>query len=214
MRPVCTFVAILIAFTAISDELNAATLCDQDYKVLTKTPGAKCILIYRVDIGGECQGGYTHFLFIAGDETQHCEQYEGYRSESWFLKIFETFPTEVPDSAEIEDSVIHLTEIIDIVPPPFDSATADKFDGTPQDIGGDLKYWYEHCGQDCVDQPLFTEVPAKLIYYDKGGLYKNYKISQVLHYRESGYVVVSTHQPMKAVGLDSMHGLMIFHLGR
>ncbi|OQA00291.1 MAG: hypothetical protein BWY71_00770 [Planctomycetes bacterium ADurb.Bin412] len=60
--------------------------------------------------------------------------------------------------------------------------------------------------------PGFDGLSARLVYFYPAGLYVNYEIDRVYYFPKSRYLLIFTRQPQKAVGLDTMHGFLLFRL--
>ena len=108
---------------------------------------------------------------------------------------------------ERNEGILQLNDSMSIRSPLFDSTFFAKF----WNAGGSPDVWYRKCSDNCIDDPMF-DFPAKLIYYDKCGVYKNYAIKSAYYYEQSWYLIIFTHNPEKAAGLDTMHGVLIYRL--
>ena len=66
-------------------------------------------------------------------------------------------------------------------------------------------------GKDGISLPKIEGLKTELLFSYETGLYINYEISEV-HYFPNSYILVFTHQPIKSVGGDTMHGFFIFKI--
>lgn len=198
----------------IAGTTPAATLCEQEFTIYGKTEGDHSLLFWQEYITGECQQNRTYALYLSdtGSVELDCQWCPG----DWVPEVTANLPmedgTEVPvgESCTIEDSIV-------VSPPPFDSAFPARYRelikggarGTADDWN---RLTFERGRGGEKDYPVFSGAEARCIYTHDRGLYKNYGFRRVIYFAESRYVVVITDQPHKAVGLDTLHGLMVFKL--
>jgi len=98
-----------------------------------------------------------------------------------------------------------------ILPPPYDSSLYKEFNEHIVQGGSNAITWFKLKGNKGIKLPNIEGIKTELIFSYKTGLYINYKISEV-HYFPKRFIVVFTHQPRNAVGLDTMHGFLIFKI--
>jgi hypothetical protein len=132
--------------------------------------------------------------------------------KDWIPPLLADLPSEEGRILHDSSGVFRISDSVWFTAPPPDSTFARKYALLANDGMGDARHWYRVCPVNCSDYPAFTGIEAELVYSHKRGLYKNYSISQAVYYSPSGYLVVVTNQPQKAIGLDTMHGLLIFRL--
>lgn len=100
---------------------------------------------------------------------------------------------------------------IKISAPLYDSLLAEEFIEHIRQGGDNAKSWIKLKGNNGIKLPQIEGLKAELIFSYSTGLYINYEISEV-HYFPNAYILIITHQPTLAVGLDTMHGFMIFKI--
>ncbi len=100
---------------------------------------------------------------------------------------------------------------IKILPPAFDSLLYKEFNEHIVKGGSNAISWFNLKGNKGIKLPNIERIKTKLLFSFKTGLYINYEISEV-HYFPKKYIIVFTHQPQIAVGLDTMDGFLIFKI--
>ena len=195
------------------DSAHASSCCEQTFFVLAKTEGDHSLLIYKEKLDGECYCATNLFiLFLEPDtvsvyRTHYCEDPE----KEWNLPHFRDLMTDGLVRPSLQDSTFVLNDSMSITRPNVDTTFLRRF--ASYDIGMSVpKIWHERCKDDCLDGPVFN-FPAELVYFHRGGVYKNYNIIDVWYWEQSGYVLVQTENPQKAAGLDTMHGMLLYRVG-
>lgn len=202
-------VALLIAVIPVIT--HASSLCHQIFDILGKTAGEQSVLLFTVELTNECERTTMYAALLTSDSAIVLSKDEA-TDPAWPVTFLSGNETEQPI---VFDS--GLTEYVfgngwTLSPPVYDST----FESTWREFSsrgyGGLREWYWHCPTDCADLPVFTNCDARLAYRYGGGLYKNYHFSKVLWYPDSHVLVCVVLQPMLAEGMDSMHGLLVYHL--
>lgn len=202
-------VALLIAVTPVIT--HASSLCHQIFEILGKTTGEQSVLLFSIELTGECERKTSYAALLSPDTAVVLSKGEG----NLFI-----WPAVWLAGRELEQPIIFDSGLTQydlgngwILSP---SVHDSNFESTWREFisrgYGGLREWYWHCPTDCEDLPIFTNCVARLAYRYGGGLYKNYHFSKVLWYPDSRVLVCVVHQPQYAVGMDTMHGLLIYHL--
>lgn len=204
-----TWVYLLALLVACTSSVGATTCCDQVFTVKGKTAGDYGVIVWRIDVGGECLFTEAQFLFTA-PEGAHLLKMRMGDNDKWPDGFLSDARAETMFDAVDSSGVFRLNDSIVAYPPLPDTLFPLRYQELAQyqDAGS----WYKNCPVECIDYPRFLGCEAKLVYTHAGGLYKNYKLKSVTYFPESGYVVIVIDQPMKAAGLDTMHGLFVFKL--
>lgn len=81
------------------------------------------------------------------------------------------------------------------------------------EAGGDnARTWREAQPERAMQMPVFQHARAQLLCRYERGLYVNYGLKAAYLLPNSGLLVVVTEQPLKAVGLDTMHGFLVLRV--
>ena len=103
-------------------------------------------------------------------------------------------------------------ESLKISPPDYDSVLAEEFNEHIHHGGYNAYSWFKLKGNNGIILPKIERRNTKLLLFSyKPGLYINYQISEV-HYFLDRYILIFTKQPLKADGLDTMDGFLIFKI--
>ena len=208
-------IAAMVTLLLVSVSASAASICEQTFTVFGKTIGANAILAFREEIGGEC-GLDNLFLIMLNVNvpgvvlSTYSPKGVGHRVTAFLNEV----GTEYVDTVAEEHGRFTLNDSVYFTLPPEDTTFGRKHGRLTNEGQADAAHWRRECPVNCQDYPNFVGTKATLLYEYKRGLYKNYTISQCLWYSKSNILVIITNQPMRAVGLDTMHGLLIYHLDR
>lgn len=207
-------IGILAAAISVACTTSAATLCEQEFTVYGKTKGDHSLLFWHEYLTGECGQHRTYAIYLSdtGSVELDCQWCPG----DWVPAVTANLPMEsaievpVGDSCVVEDSIV-------VSPPPFDSTFPARYrelvkSGARGTAGDWNRLTFERGRGGERDYPVFWGTEAHCIYAHDRGLYKNYGFQRVLYFAESRYVVIITDQPHTAIGLDTLHGLLVFKL--
>jgi hypothetical protein len=187
-----------------------ASSCEQFFTIYGKTKGDHGVLLWDVYVDGECEHYTSYCLFLGNDQPTLMTV--GGSAKSVFPQFLSEHHSEKAIVLTAIDGKCSIKRGISVAPPASDSTFSRKFNKVIGDGGRNAYDWYKKCPVYCSDYPEFMGVDAKLVYQHVGGLYKNYSFSQVLYFPQSRYLVLVTNQPLRAAGLDSMHGLLVYRL--
>lgn len=163
------------------------------------------------DLSGECL--FSKLLNISIDdsivlfsqtELREYKNWGNIPSLSSLFRIYNEKPLTVKDNVWKNDD-------LRIEPPEFDSLLAEEFNDHIRQGGSNANSWLNVKGNDGIKIPEIDGIKTELLFSYKKGLYINYEISEV-HYFPNDFLLVFTNQPQKAVGLDTMHGFLIFKI--
>ena len=165
------------------------------------------------DLSGECN--YSRLINIStNDSIISFSQSELKEYNNWgvipelnsLIRIYDEQPLELNDN-------VWENKDLKIEPPDYDSLLAGEFIEHLCEGGSNAYSWFKVKGKDGIKLPEIEGINTKFLFSYRTGLYINYEISEV-HYFPNSYILVFTHQPIKAVGLDTMHGFFIFKINR
>ncbi len=202
---------LILILVSASSQIDASSCCDQTFTIYGKTQGEYSILLWDLLIGGDCYSWYTYvFLFSPDTVRQFMAEY-GKGGAGWAYDFIANNDEEPIDTLESDGGVYHLNSQISVLQPPVDSTFDDKMKRLADECyGADI--WYKKCPVNCIDYPVFEGCDAKLLYYYKKGLYKNYALKAVYFFPVSNLVIILTNQPYVAIGLDRMDGILIYKI--
>ena len=72
--------------------------------------------------------------------------------------------------------------------------------------------WNKRMGMEGITCPLVAGMDLELLYAYRRGLYINYQVKQAFYYPDRALLFVQTEQAEKAVGMDTMHGFLVFRV--
>ncbi|MFH1335006.1 MAG: hypothetical protein ABII96_00655 [Candidatus Zixiibacteriota bacterium] len=214
------YIILVLSISLCSEKPSfAASNCEQSFTLfaLTKIPSPtqdQGIFWITKDVGGECLGSYLIQVSISTEQVVSCSTpLMGYGEWDWLkegVKHMQRQP--LIELKEKEGAWYCSTASFQVMSPSADSLMLASFHKASYE--GNEGQWISEHGEEAVSLPNFEGVNAKLIYYNKGGLYIGYKISKALFFPHSGFLLVFTIQPLLASGLDTMHGFLIFSLNK
>jgi len=211
MRHTLSYVVRLLILVGLFSPVNSASLCDQTFTIHGKTKGENSLLFWEVFRGGECYHWYGYAL-VLGDSVTPVLTFNP-EGQTWVARLLADLPTEEAVRIAPTEGVYRIDDSISVQPPPEDTTFVSKFSGLISGGAyGNASEWHRMCSSNCNDYPVVHGCGADVVYSYKGGVYKSYSFKEVLYYPESRYVVVITDQPQTAVGLDTMHGLLVLKL--
>lgn len=206
----CFAVCLLLVLFSASAAL-ASSMCDQTFTIHGKTKGETSLLFWDEYRGGQCGEWYGCALVLGIPGTPLMTLTAD--RQTWVASLLDDLPTEEMERVEASDGVYRINDSVWVEPPPEDTIFVRKFSGLVSGGSyGDARAWHRMCSSNCEDYPIVHGCVSDVVYAYEGGVYKNYTFKEVLYYPESGYLVVTTDQPLTAVGLDTMHGLLVLKL--
>jgi hypothetical protein len=212
-RGILLFILICVCF-CLAKILPAATLCDQSFILFAFSRASSAQLgqgtfLIGEDIGGECYQSYLIWISITDDHVSSSWNRVSYGEWGWLKEALKYLPKEEPkELVEKEGVWYYSTAFFRVTPPPPDTTLLNSFDSSRYD-GSEAK-WIGNHDSGGVSMPIFEDVKCELIYYHIGGLYIGYRFSKVYYFPHSKYLLIFTHQPRLATGLDTMHGFLLF----
>ena len=184
------------------------TNCHQTFHFFFLSQGSPTFWIGE-DLSGECN--YSRLLQIGiKDSTisvskSELKEYNNWGSIPELHSLFNIYKEEPLKS--MDD--VWENKNIKILPPAFDSLLYKEFNEHIVQGGSNAISWFKLKRNKGIKLPNIEGIKTKLLFSFKTGLYINYEISEV-HYFPKKYIIVFTHQPQIAVGLDTMDGFLIF----
>ncbi len=211
MRKNVILLAIGMMLSA-SVSVLAATNGVQTFDFLFKSGD---VLWIGEDIGGEYELSVLHQVVVRDD---------GVAAGQSELKTFRQWaPIAALDTSVRTEAVIRLESLSDgrwghsdltwtLRPPDEDKTLTELFIAHVQAGGSNAESFYAAEQAPAKQPPLFRGADAEPLYFSDRGLFFNYTIDSAYVFVRSGLVLVFTHQPTKAVGLDTMHGFIVMRL--
>ncbi len=191
---------------------QCASLCEQFFTVQGKSYGTMSVLAYQEQLTGDCEQYRLHLVFINDSLTTSIET-EGLSSPpSQMDGFFELFGRERCDTLRDSSGVFIIGYRESCSVPKEDTSFNRKWVDFLRSGGSSSRDWCELYPLECTEYPAFHGVEAALLYKHPGALYRGYSIATSLYYPTSKILVLITHQPRKAVGLDTMHGVLVYRL--
>lgn len=186
------------------------TNCHQTFHFFFFSQGSPTFWIGE-DLSGECD--YSRLLQISINEsTISVSESELKEYNNWgnILELHSLFNIYKEEPLVLKGNVWENKDL-QISPPVFDSLLYKEFNEHIIQGGSNAISWFKLKGNQGIKLPNIEAIKTELLFTYKTGLYINYEISNV-YYFPNRYIVIFTHQPQKAVGLDTMHGFLIFKI--
>lgn len=211
------FLAVFsFSFLSFSPIENASkvltTNCHQTFHFFFLSQGSPTFWIGE-DLSGECE--YSRLLNISIDDSSvSISQSELKEYNNWgtIPKLSSLFRKYEEQSVEFKDNIWQNKDL-KIYTPVYNPLLAEEFNEHIRQGGSNAYSWIKINGKDGIILPEIDGIRTELLFSYKTGLYINYEISEV-HYFPNSYIIIFTNQPLKAVGLDTMHGFFIFKIRR
>ncbi len=206
-------ISSLVITIIISTYAMSSSICEHKFVIHGKTEGEYGLLFLDVLRGGECGLKESFIISLEHSKSKVWTRWADYYSNDSSISAMGALKYEEGITLRDSSGKYMISDTAFFTVPIFDST----FQATYRRIapGGGLgtaKDWKKECLSNYFDLPQFTGVKAELIYTYHGGIYKNYTFSNVVYYPKSNYLVLVTNQPERATGMDTIHGLLIFHL--
>jgi len=194
---------LTVSFTASSnkDPLKIfLTYCEQTFHFFFLSKGSPTFWIGE-DLSGECEISYLHNISIrdskvsvSKSELKEYNKWDEIKNISSFFRKYE----------ELDDNNLVIT------PPQFDPGLRDAFNKHVVEGGSNGYTWNKKHGLDGIVLPNIENLKTELLFYYHFGLYINYNMASVHYFPEARLILIFTEQPLRAVGMDTMHGFFIF----
>lgn len=208
MATIRLFVVLLLlcCFTA-----KASTNGEQTYRLLFKSGD---VIWIGQDIGGEYELSMLHQVTVtdkgAADGQSMLRAYGNWTFAADLKNVFRT------------DLVMALKPLDDhawghsdldwtVRAPATDASLTEQFFAHVHDGGSNAQTFYAAQKSPTKHPPAVSVKAAPLLFSDHG-LFFNYTIDAAWYFPRSRLLLVFTHQPTKAVGLDTMHGFIVMQL--
>jgi hypothetical protein len=178
-----------------------STYCEQTFKLFFLTKGHKTFWIGE-NLSGECQTStLLNISIFDSNSTLTKTSMKNYNSWNEILIMSDAFETyEAP-----------IANNLGVSEPLFDSTLAKSFSFYLLEGGDNAIKWNAINGENGIVLPIVENFEFNLLFYYDAGLYINYIISDVQYFPDADLAIVFTEQPVRAIGMDTMHGFLIFH---
>jgi hypothetical protein len=206
-----------IFILAVSD-LFGTTVCEQKFELLGLDTAKTKMLYITETLSGECY--HVKLFCLEVSRNSVIERVQKYKVDDTLEKTQEqvkqqivekiSLTAEKPVEFSYQDSVwqnpLFDWQIKKSITPAhlFDRMSNTKF------MVGFL--WNRENKERGILAPVFINNKALLLYYHPAGLYIDYEIERIYYFVRSHYILIFTHQERKAVGLDTMHGFILYKL--
>jgi hypothetical protein len=191
---------------------EGSSLCNQNYTILGKTSGDYSIIFYDLFVDGDCYYWETYSIFLGPENTYTLKVRVDSCATEWVNGFLGDFPSEPMEILGDSDGVFYITDSVYFTAPEYDSGFFRYYNELLSGTAKNTWEWRKNCKENCFDEPVFFGTDYELKHVNHEGLYKSYGIGQAVYFPESQCLVLVTDQPIKAVGMDSMHGLLIYKL--
>jgi len=202
-----------LLFTALIGTMaRASTNGEQDFHFFGKSGDTIWI---TEDIAGEYQLSILHQFIVSGDEVVHgVSTANKYAQWQPLTKLTQMLDREEVVTIGLKQDGSHgnAERNWTVSAPPEDPNFVEAFNRHIEAGGSNARTWAQANPSRTVQVPQFENARAQLLYSYGRGLYMNYRIDWACYLPQSKLLVLFTYQPLKAVGLDTMHGFMILRI--
>lgn len=212
MKIIRKIITIFIITLFIVANTIGSSLCEHSFVVHCKTEGPQGLLFFDVLLSGACVSNTSYIISLETEQLKvWSRRADYYKPDSPFVALS---GLSLEKKLLLKDSsgCYMLSDSAFVTLPVYDSTFQKKLFRLCHDGNCDADHWNRECPVNCKDLPQFSGVSSNLIYTYPGGIYKNYTFTEVIYFPESSYLVIVTYQPLKSVGEDTNHGLLVFHL--
>ena len=179
-----------------------STFCEQTFHFFFLSKGSPTFWIGE-NLSGECQISYLYnisirdsIVSVSKSELKEYNKWDELKNISGFFRKYK----------ELDDNDLVIT------PPQFDPGLRDAFNNHVYEGGSNGYTWNKKHGLDGIILPTVENLKSELLFYYHFGLYINYKIASVHYFPDARLILIFTEQPLRAVGMDTMHGFLIFEI--
>jgi hypothetical protein len=178
-----------------------STYCEQTFKFFFLTKGYKTFWIGE-NLSGECQTSTLLNISIFDSNATlaktSMKNYNSWNEIKILSDAFDTYEAPIANNLGVRD-------------PLFDSTLANSLSFYLLEGGNNAIKWNAINGKSGIVLPTVENFEFDLLFYYDAGLYINYKISDVQYFPDADLAIIFTEQPVRAVGMDTMHGFLIFN---
>jgi hypothetical protein len=197
------FFAVSFTVSSNKDLLKIySTYCEQTFHFFFLSEGSPTFWIGE-NLSGECEISYLFNISIrdsnvsvSKSELKEYNKWDEVKNISDFFRKYK----------ELDDNNLVIT------PPQFDPGLRDAFNKHVVEGGSNGYTWNKKHGIDGIVLPNIENLKIDLLFYHQGGLYINYNIASVHYFPDTRLILIFTEQPLRAVGMDTMHGFFIFEI--
>ena len=215
MKVITLFIVIVslsfLSFFPVGDNFKVYTTnCHQTFHFFFLSQGSPTFWIGE-DLSGECEGSKLINISIKDSIVSYSEsELKEYKDWGCIPELSSIFRKYEEQPLELKGNIWE-NESLEISPPDYDSVLAEEFNEHILHGGSSAYSWFNLKGNNGIILPKIERRNTRLLFSYKPGLYINYQISEV-HYFPDNYLIVFTKQPLKADGLDTMDGFLIFKI--
>ncbi len=200
---------VFLALLIIPAVNQAASLGRQEFGFIGK---GQNVFWITEDIGGQYELSQL-LQVVIDDESAVLGTIEmtEFRQWDWLDENAKNLRTEIAVPLKLNDEGLLEAQdaYISIAPPKENDQLLEKFNEHVRQGGSNAVTWHKKKDLDGVTEPAVSGIDTKLVYHYPAGFYVNYELDRGYWLPRSGYIVVFTEQPIRAVGMDTMHGFMI-----
>jgi hypothetical protein len=203
---------LLMSLLCMTDVSQASTSGEQDFHFFGKTGDTIWI---TEDIGGEYRLSILHQCIVSGDEVVHgvstAKKYAQWQPLTKLTQMLDRNQV-VAIGLKQDGSYGHAELNWTVSAPAEDPNFAADFGRHIEAGGSNARTWAQANPSRVLQVPQFENAQAQMLYSYGRGLYVNYRIDWACWLPQSRLLVLFTYQPLKAVGMDTMHGFMLLRI--
>lgn len=208
------YIGFSIWLTAVCSAMSAAaTMGEQTFRFLFK---AGTVVWIGEDIGGEYEQSVLYQATMTSDGLSvGASELAAFGAWEAIESLAGCFRTEaaVALQAQADGAWGHETVSWRLRAPDADAALMEAFMSHIHGGGRNGRSFYAASKQPVRHSPVVVGAAAERPVFSERGLFFNYRIAAAYYFPKSHLLLVFTHQPQKAVGLDTMHGFVLMRLG-
>ncbi|POR01501.1 hypothetical protein AU468_08025 [Alkalispirochaeta sphaeroplastigenens] len=207
-----TFYRILFLLIAIASTAQGATQGEQTHQLLFKSGS---IIWIAEDIGGAYELSVLHQIVISDSGAVGGESLRSNHADWSFVdKLKEHFQIEPVIELTSQDHTQWGNPRLDwtVRPPTGNASLEQAFVAHVHDGGDNAKTFYATHAGEGRHSPIVESMNTRPLLFSDRGLFFNYTINTAWYFPRSRLLLVFTHQPTRAVGLDTMHGFVLMEV--
>ncbi len=185
---------------------------DQTFEFLGKSGS---VIWAAEDIGGEYSQSVLHQIVIEPNGvaagSSELKEYGHWQPVRDLVNRLELEPA-VELEKHADGTLGAAAAGLRIATPLPDAALMERFYEHIRSGGSNARTWATAAGGPHIQPPRIGNRPAEILYGLPAGLYVNYSLDRGWYFPRSGLILILTRQPVRAVGMDAMHGLLVLRV--
>lgn len=213
MKYLLLFLLIILSINA-----DATSYCSQEFNMIGLDTSKAVTLYISESISGECSLVKLHKIIINDSSAERKEiHYEIEESFEHTCNVINNRiskkiknKNEIPVEFLKEDSLwkCQKSDVL-IKESKFTLELQERVKKEDSVVG---YIWNRKYGSKGIISPIFINTNAVLLNYHPTGFYVDYEIDKIYYFKNTGIILILTHQSRYASGMDTMHGYLLYKI--